>query len=33
VQSGGMIDHVHCRERGEDICEWRAEWRAVKTSP
>jgi predicted hydrocarbon binding protein len=32
VNSGGMIDHVHCRERGEDICEWRAEWRAVKAS-
>jgi predicted hydrocarbon binding protein len=30
VNGGGMIDHVHCRERGEDICEWRAEWRAVK---
>jgi hypothetical protein len=32
VSSGGMIDHVHCRERGEDICEWRAEWRAVRTA-
>jgi predicted hydrocarbon binding protein len=32
VNGGGMIDHVHCRERGEDICEWRAEWRAVKGS-
>lgn len=32
VNGGGMIDHVHCRERGEDICEWRAEWRAVKSS-
>jgi len=32
VNAGGMIDHVHCRERGEDICEWRAEWRAVKAS-
>jgi hypothetical protein len=32
VNGGGMIDHVQCRERGEDICEWRAEWRAVKTS-
>ena len=32
VHAGGMIDHVHCRERGEDICEWRAEWRAVKAS-
>ncbi|MDP9200595.1 MAG: hypothetical protein M3P26_01510 [Gemmatimonadota bacterium] len=32
VNGGGMIDHVHCRERGEDTCEWRAEWRAVKAS-
>lgn len=32
VSAGGMIDHVHCRERGEEICEWRAEWRAVKAS-
>ena len=32
VHAGGMIDHVHCRERGEEICEWRAEWRAVKAS-
>ncbi len=32
VNGGGMIDHVQCRERGEDICEWRAEWRAVKAS-
>jgi len=30
VNGGGMIDHVHCRDRGEEICEWRAEWRAVK---
>ena len=32
VNGGGMIDHVHCREKGEDICEWRAEWRAVKNT-
>ena len=32
INGGGMIDHVHCRDRGEDICEWRAEWRAVKAS-
>jgi hypothetical protein len=32
VNGGGMIDHVHCREKGEDICEWRAEWRAVKAT-
>lgn len=32
VNGGGMIDHVRCREKGEDICEWRADWRAVKGS-
>ena len=32
VNGGGMIDHVRCREKGEDVCEWRAEWRAVKAS-
>ena len=32
VNGGGMIDHVRCREKGEDTCEWRAEWRAVKGS-
>jgi predicted hydrocarbon binding protein len=32
INGGGMIDHVHCRERGEDICEWRAEWRAVRSA-
>src|SRR4030081_167526 len=32
VNGGGMIDHVHCRERGEDICEWRAEWRAINVT-
>ena len=32
VNGGGMIDHVRCREKGEDICEWRAEWRAVRAS-
>jgi hypothetical protein len=32
VNGGGMIDHVRCREKGEDICEWRADWRAVRTS-
>lgn len=30
VNGGGMVDHVHCLDRGEDVCEWRAEWRAVK---
>ncbi|HWL39479.1 MAG TPA: hypothetical protein VNO75_04510 [Gemmatimonadaceae bacterium] len=32
VNGGGMIDHVHCRDRGEELCEWRAEWRAVKAA-
>jgi len=32
VNGGGMIDHVHCLDRGEGHCEWRAEWRAVKKS-
>lgn len=32
VNGGGMIDHVRCRDRGEEVCEWRAEWRAVKAS-
>ena len=31
VKGGGLIDHVRCRERGEDTCEWRAEWRALKS--
>jgi selenocysteine lyase/cysteine desulfurase len=31
VNGGGMIDHVHCREKGDDSCEWRAEWRAIRT--
>ncbi len=24
----GQIDHVHCAQRGEGECEWRAEWRS-----
>jgi len=32
VNGGGMVDHVHCLDRGEDVCEWRAEWRAVKAT-
>lgn len=32
VSGGGMVDHVHCRDRGEDSCEWRAEWRSIRTS-
>src|SRR5687767_506311 len=32
VNGGGMVDRVHCLDRGEDICEWRAEWRQVKAA-
>jgi len=32
VNGGGMIDHVHCREKGDDSCEWRAEWRAIRST-
>lgn len=24
---GGTIEHTRCAGRGEDVCEWRAEWR------
>lgn len=27
--SGGAVDHVRCVGRGEESCEWRAEWRAM----
>jgi predicted hydrocarbon binding protein len=25
---GEMVDHVHCVQRGDSRCEWRAEWRS-----
>jgi predicted hydrocarbon binding protein len=28
--NGGQVDHVHCSQRGEGECEWRAEWRATR---
>ena len=28
ISGGGQIDHVHCSQRGEGTCEWRAEWRS-----
>ncbi|MGK2960828.1 MAG: hypothetical protein ACSLFK_01640 [Gemmatimonadaceae bacterium] len=28
VDAGDQVDHVHCAQRGEGICEWRAEWRS-----
>lgn len=27
VSDRGQIEHVHCAQRGEGACEWRAEWR------
>ncbi|MEO7368841.1 MAG: hypothetical protein ABIZ36_12855 [Gemmatimonadaceae bacterium] len=27
INSGGQVDHVHCIQRDEGVCEWRAEWR------
>lgn len=29
VDGAGAVDHVRCASRGEGVCEWRAEWRAV----
>jgi predicted hydrocarbon binding protein len=29
IDSGEQVDHVHCAQRGEGACEWRAEWRTV----
>ena len=26
----GVVEHVRCAERGEDRCEWRAEWRKAR---
>jgi predicted hydrocarbon binding protein len=28
VDAGDQVDHVHCAQRGEGFCEWRAEWRS-----
>lgn len=27
VHDRGIIEHVHCAQRGEGVCEWRADWR------
>lgn len=29
VGMGGGIEHVRCSTRGEGICEWRIDWRAI----
>lgn len=29
VNSTGQVEHVHCAQRGEGACEWRADWRTT----
>ena len=29
IGSMGAVDHVRCTGRGEEVCEWRAEWRSI----
>jgi predicted hydrocarbon binding protein len=29
IGSSGSVEHVNCRSRGDERCEWRAEWRPV----
>ena len=31
IHGGGAVDHVHCLQRGDQYCEWRAEWRNMKS--
>ncbi len=31
IHGGGAVDHVHCLQRGDTYCEWRAEWHNVKS--
>lgn len=28
ISGGGQVEHVHCAQRGDKECEWRAEWRS-----
>lgn len=28
IHAGDQVDHVRCAQRGEGLCEWRAEWRS-----
>ena len=30
IDAGDNVDHVHCAQRGEGFCEWRAEWRTAQ---
>ena len=27
--ASGRVDHVRCRARGQGLCEWRVDWRAI----
>ncbi len=31
IHGGGSVDHVQCLQRGDERCEWRAEWRNLKS--
>ncbi len=31
IHGGGSVDHVQCLQRGDQRCEWRAEWRKLKS--
>ncbi len=31
IHGGGPVDHVQCLQRGDQRCEWRAEWRTLKS--
>lgn len=33
IHGGGSVDHVQCLKRGDQQCEWRAEWRNLKPGP
>jgi predicted hydrocarbon binding protein len=30
VNGGGAVEHVRCMARGDELCAWRAEWRALR---
>lgn len=31
VKGGGSVEHIHCMERGDSSCEWRAEWTSAQS--
>jgi predicted hydrocarbon binding protein len=28
INAGDQVDHIHCVQRDDSVCEWRAEWRS-----